>query len=689
MNSGPLPPSGGLPAPLHDTPDSRINYGSTLLGDLQPYAYGEAGYMSSQSQNNQPHRIQKIIPELYLPEPHGKDVFQLSHAVDDSDLAFVMRLNRNSVFCTGSRTSTRRNTKIGTSVDPIINLATLNYLLAGIQTSMPMLPDKNSLWWEFLHNLDPKRWPSDPAKRNYDIDMSVYESERNMAAISIKEVARFEPSNNPISLDDIIHLIRNCIKPFGILRGSEKQGGQHEMSSGPATWTAPTIATLVIDGKEANVLNLWHHKDMHAGDDLVLRLKLMPLKTYTLNHYYKGFARKGFELSSGETYFVWQMVPDIFDLELNEKSQCEEYLKIGSLPPCVKEPKKIFNKKQNVSIESRFIRIWLFGFIKNPPPILNRNSFRGSSGHEELDFGEFPQWDHILFPRVKSDETYCIPWQELGFWHIGRSQVMRKKVGGNEFYNDDMANNLRTNHVDMTFQPIFQALPRLIYQQGIAPSMMPLRPRILTQSQRDSEEPSDCWAPQLRLEQVDEPVPKRAHTSSKVTWGGDKVKERRDMARNQPEFRKVSSAPAWQNPISSGLTMQDFEDMVGDIEPPHQPLAAGFASEMDGLTSHAEEALHDDHATAGLSLPEAEKILAVSDPLTAETAEGVSDIAPAISEASREELMSGLPAPKKAGGRAGAKGRKTATESAGGRGPVEGTLLRPGAAPEPCQMELL
>ncbi len=70
MNSGPLPPTGGLPAPLHDTADARINYNSTLLGDLNPYAYGEPGYLSSQvSYVNQPHRIQKIIPPLRLPTP--------------------------------------------------------------------------------------------------------------------------------------------------------------------------------------------------------------------------------------------------------------------------------------------------------------------------------------------------------------------------------------------------------------------------------------------------------------------------------------------------------------------------------------------------------------------------------------------------------------------------------------------
>ena len=62
MNQGPLPGEGGLPAPLHDTADGRINYNSTLLGNLTPYAYGEAAYISSDtSYLNFPHSIQKIV----------------------------------------------------------------------------------------------------------------------------------------------------------------------------------------------------------------------------------------------------------------------------------------------------------------------------------------------------------------------------------------------------------------------------------------------------------------------------------------------------------------------------------------------------------------------------------------------------------------------------------------------------
>jgi len=88
MNQGPMPGTGGLPRPLHDTVDGRINYNSSLLGDLSPYAYGEPGYLSSQtSYLNIPHKLQKIVPSVYLPEAKvgAMDFFDLSHPVDDGD----------------------------------------------------------------------------------------------------------------------------------------------------------------------------------------------------------------------------------------------------------------------------------------------------------------------------------------------------------------------------------------------------------------------------------------------------------------------------------------------------------------------------------------------------------------------------------------------------------------------------
>lgn len=67
-NTGPLPSTDSVPAPLNDPFDARYNYNSTLLGNLDPYSYGTADRVQNQvSYVNKPHSIQKIIPKLYLP----------------------------------------------------------------------------------------------------------------------------------------------------------------------------------------------------------------------------------------------------------------------------------------------------------------------------------------------------------------------------------------------------------------------------------------------------------------------------------------------------------------------------------------------------------------------------------------------------------------------------------------------
>lgn len=100
MNDGPLPPmstSGpGYPDGFNGKPDARINAASTLLGDLSPYAYGEPDRISTQTAFlNIPHRAQRIIPSIDLPEAQaysaGGRFFRLSHQVDDGDVAFIIR----------------------------------------------------------------------------------------------------------------------------------------------------------------------------------------------------------------------------------------------------------------------------------------------------------------------------------------------------------------------------------------------------------------------------------------------------------------------------------------------------------------------------------------------------------------------------------------------------------------------
>ena len=362
MNKGPLPGTGGLPTPLHDTPDGRINHNSSLLGDLEPYAYGEPGYLSSQSSYlNIPHKIQKIVPFLFLPNPDGTDLFRLNHSVDDCDIAFTMRLDRNSEFCNGLSNRNVQLSGLGTAIDPMINLCTLNYLLAGMQICTE-LPNLREQWDKLLRQLD-KFFPGD-ATRHY-----------NFA--------------------DLKRVVRHLIRPFGIAHGSEKQGGQHEGSHSAGTWPVSFVVSLTLDGKDANVLNIWSNHDVEAGSDLVLRLKPVPIPPggkYTLDHWGKSLVDKTFTPNTmrgpndlhapRRITHVWQLVPDIFSLDYEMNGREEEaaiHVAMNGLVP---------------------------GFVPAEP-------------------------DH-----------FC--WQEEGYWHIARAQVHSRKYGLDEFYYNNMANKLRT-----------------------------------------------------------------------------------------------------------------------------------------------------------------------------------------------------------------------------------------------------
>lgn len=374
MNQGPLPPTDGLPAPLHDTADARINASTSLLGNLTPYAYGEPGYQSSQvSYVNHPHRIQKIFPELRLPRGilYAQDDFTVSHPVDDSDVAFVMRLNRCSTSCKLLKNTCITRYNLGTAIDPFINLATVNYLLAGFQLCTGDLSrGETNLWKTLLHDL----------------------SQDHFNTQGFQE-------RNRITLEDIFYISRELISPFGVVRGSEKQGGQHEMGLSPVSWPVNFVGTLVIDGKERNVLNYWHNKDVAAGDDLCFRLKAMPIPEngYTLNHYYKGISRQDFKsldrnpLAGNKVTHVWQLVPDIFELASPSENLSNMHFANPSLEPPAGKPYR---------------------------------------------------------------------WQEWGFWHIGRTQVHANKCSvSGDYYNDDMAMNLRLGHLEMTFAPCWQKVP--------------------------------------------------------------------------------------------------------------------------------------------------------------------------------------------------------------------------------------
>jgi len=354
--------------------------------------------------------------------------FEISHAVDDSDVAFVMRLDRKSTVCSMMSSRSTHYHKVGTNIDAFVNLPTVNYLLAGLQLCYVSSHPEKSKWFELLYDLDKYAFPA---------------------------------VGKQLTLWDLRYILRELIVPFGIVRGSEKQGGQDETGLSAATWPVNFVCNMVLDGHDRNVVNYWHYHDINAGDDLVFRLKPMPIprgkSAYTLNHYYKRFVQHNFEsyfqqnLGHRLATHVWQLVPDVFSLDYKPEND----------------------------------------HVHDPP-----------SGV-------------VMPPGFEVPHDFV--WQEHGYWHVARSQVMVRKYALKEYYNDDMANQLKVNHLDLTFEPAYCKVPgesrdplsdrtvqrdvraailvaggnaRVAYdRRGVRPGMA-------------SDASQGAWAPQLRLEEL-------------------------------------------------------------------------------------------------------------------------------------------------------------------------------------------
>lgn len=139
MNRGPLPPteSSGMPPGFNGTPDAKIDYSSTLLGDMDPYAYGGPGRLSTQAAYlNIPHVAQRIIPQINIPEPQpsirGGRFMSLNHQVDDGDVAFIVRAMFSPFDLVADKGKYNRQ-GILYAIDPVMNLASTNYILHGLQ----------------------------------------------------------------------------------------------------------------------------------------------------------------------------------------------------------------------------------------------------------------------------------------------------------------------------------------------------------------------------------------------------------------------------------------------------------------------------------------------------------------------------------------------------------------------------
>lgn len=295
MNGGPLPPSstlgGGYPAGFNGDPDGKINYASTLLGDVNPYAYGEADRLSTQTAYlNVPHRVQRIVPSLDLPEAQpwnaGGSFFRLSHQVDDGDIAFVIRAMFSPYELVAEK---KKYNKQGIlyAVDPVVNLATVNYMLHGLQRFG--YNKANVSWHTLWQALGIDQHFSKKYAEGMSAVMSLWDDAINgvanpmltvLTAVFREGMQKKEeddaeehisagplPNHQALVLRFVAmafmrqmrrevaeYLVKHVIRPFGIPTGSERQGGQHQGSNSAITWPVDFVTTLTIDGLVINMV---------------------------------------------------------------------------------------------------------------------------------------------------------------------------------------------------------------------------------------------------------------------------------------------------------------------------------------------------------------------------------------------------------------------------------------------------
>lgn len=276
MNVGPLPSTSGGPAGSNGDPDGKINFNSSLLSGITPYAYGDAARMGSDRNYQQiPHRMQYIIERLHLPHADHRvhDLVPMSHSVDMGDVAFLIGTRRVQGVLfdrTAQFDGAIAHSKLPAR-NAFCNLATVNYILAGLQR-IDAGRHGNSPWVRLARDLDFDH--TDPCKRGAEI----------------------------------IRLLRTGLVPYGICAGSENQGGKHETGLAPVQAAVNHVTTMTIDGQNRDLVNFWRRCNLDAGDQLIFRLEYLETRHFTLNHYYKGIVHQTFS----EARPCWQVVPDVF-----------------------------------------------------------------------------------------------------------------------------------------------------------------------------------------------------------------------------------------------------------------------------------------------------------------------------------------------------------------------------------------
>ena len=309
--NAPLPTTLSGPEGVNGIADGKYNFNGDLLSGISAYAGPKTGRISSDRNYQQiPHRKQVFVPQVFLPTTDGHDQVRVSHAVDQGDLAIVLnpRQRPESLLLQRGHLHDRALVKQSATVPTLVNLATLNYILGGIQTVLRRVAANPNMAND-IHFID--------LNNANDLWLSLA---RDMVGEQMVDKVRIATTRGQDPEDVITECIKDIFKwrivPFGICAGSEHQGGQHEVGLAPVQAAASHMTTLTVDGRNQDLVNLWFNNRVFAGDELCLHLRkvvgTMP-SMYTLNHYYKETqSQKGFKdlkRFPENKHGLWQITP--------------------------------------------------------------------------------------------------------------------------------------------------------------------------------------------------------------------------------------------------------------------------------------------------------------------------------------------------------------------------------------------
>jgi len=389
--------------------DARINQQQNLLQGVKPYSYGAGSVSDDIAQQVTPHKIQKIIPKLSFPSTDSNTSntnLVLCHSVDDGDLAFAVRIVHNQTIHMSNYTFYKKN-NITRAVDTIVNIATVNYLLRGLQTD---IPSQRQMWEQFLSSTG---WPSDKE------------------TMKLKDFRKGMHQHRNISM-----FIQDCIRPIGIVIGSDHQGGQHQGDPGACDFPVDFVATLLVDGLCDNLMNIWRECDINAGDDLLLVL---------VGNHLKDADKDAFVMENA-----------VGHTEYGEISVSHKQMQAAG--PLNNQVNATYGINPN---KYRGLK----DGDKNQEYVLNH-------WKKEQRIVSFPKADNMVFELVPTTSTEIDDREFLedsrknrGLWHIGRSQVLirGRPVGSSSIHGhrNDNANLQAGALIQATIAPVWKSATKI------------------------------------------------------------------------------------------------------------------------------------------------------------------------------------------------------------------------------------